>query len=98
MDGIVTIQEIKSQAKGHFFDADSTRFFATRYPQTGIRKDDKAYFITSEQFKGLYEPDGKRLYTIRVLDYKTGMVDTVGEFNKMTRSQAQTELQKLVKS
>ncbi len=95
-DGLVTIEEIKSQSRGHFFDADTSRFFSSRYPQTGYRKGDKAYFITSEQFKGLYEPDGQRLYTIRVLDYKTGDIDTVGEFNKLTKSQAQTQLRKIV--
>lgn len=97
-DGLVTIEEIKSQAKGHFFDNGASRFFSSRYPQTGYRKGNKAYFITSEQFKGLYEPDGKRLYTIRQLDYTTGDVDTVGDFNKLTKSQAQTALKNLIKS
>ncbi len=98
MDRIVTIYEIKSHHRGHFFDADTTRFFSSRYPQTGYRVGDKAYFITSEQFHGLYEPDGQRLYTIRVLDYKTGDIDTVGEFNKLTKSQAQTQLKHIIKN
>ncbi len=97
MDGIVTIQEIKSHTNGHFFDAGSTRFFNSRYPQTGIRKGDKAYFITSEQFIGSEGHHAPRLYTIRQLDYKTGDVDTVGDFNKLTKSQAQTALKNLIK-
>ena len=76
-NGIVTIAEIRSQTRGHFFDSSSTRFFRSRYPQTGHRVGDKAYFITSEQF----DDRSERLYTVRVLDYKTGGVDTIGEFN-----------------
>lgn len=94
---IVSIQEIKQHARGHFFDKEATRFFASRYPQQGYKIGNKAYFVTSEQFHGLYEPDGARLYTIRVLDYDTGIVGKVGEFNKLTRYQAAAELKKILK-
>jgi hypothetical protein len=97
MDGIISIEEIKSQAKGHWFDRASMRFFSSRLPQTGIRKGDKAYFISSEQFKGLGMcPDGERMYSIRVLDYKTGDIGTVGEFNQMSKSEAQTALRHIL--
>jgi len=95
MADIVTIQEIKSHAKGHFFDEGATRFFNSRYPQTGHRVGDKAYFITSEQFIGSNGHRNERLYTLRELDYKTGDIHTVGDFNQLSKYEAQKQLNKL---
>ncbi len=91
---IVTIQEIQRHARGHFFDDGATRFFNSRYPQLGYKVGDKAYFITSEQF----DYNSPRYYTVRVLDYKTGVIDTIGEFNKLTKSEAKTQLNHILKS
>ena len=93
----MNIWEIKNRHNGHWFDASSMRFFRSRLPQGGYKLGDKVYFISSEQFTGLYEPDGKRLYTIRVMDYKTGDINTYGEFNKMTKSEANTALKNILK-
>jgi hypothetical protein len=91
------IYSIKRRHNGHWFDADSMRFFSSRLPQGGWKLENKVYFITSEQFKGMYEPDGKRLYTLRVMDYQTGSVNTVGDFNKLSKSEAQTALNNILK-
>lgn len=98
MNGIVTIEEIKSHSTGHWFDPGSMRFFRSRLPQTGYRVDNKAYFISSEQFIGSNGIPAPRLYTIRVLDYETGEIDTLGEFNKLTKSEARTQLNKIIKT
>jgi hypothetical protein len=95
----VSIGAIEMHASGHFFDASAKRFFSSRMPQGGYLVDNnKVYFITSEQFKGMGMcADGERAYTIRVMDWKTGQVDTIGEFNKLTKSQANTQLKKIIK-
>ena len=95
---VVSIDEIRNHARGHFFDAGANRFFRSRYPQTGYRKGSKAYFVTSEQFIGSDGHAAPRAYTVRVLDYSTGDVDTVGDFNKLTRSQAQTQVNHILAS
>lgn len=95
MKNYVDIYDIKRNHRGHFFDPGSMRFFDSRTSQGGWRVGDKAYFLTSERFHGS-SYSGARLYTVRVLDYKTGDVDTVGDFNKLTRSQANTALMKVV--
>jgi hypothetical protein len=96
METIVTMQEIRNKSRDHWFSPDSMRFFNTRLPQTGYMFGDKMYFITSEQFvDGSYRAD--RMYTIRCLNITTGHTDTVGEFNKMTKSQAHTALKILLK-
>lgn len=85
---VVDIEELKRLNKkaGQFwFDADTTRFFKSRYSQTAEKVGNKAYFITSEQFD-LTSP---RLYSIRVFDYATSGVNTIGEFQDYkTHSQA----------
>ncbi len=98
MDGIISISEIRSKARGHFFDPGSMRFFNSRYPQTGYRKGDKAYFITSEQFIGSNGYAAPRMYTIRVIDFTTGDVKSEGQFNEMTKAQAQTTLRHILES
>jgi len=92
-DGIIDFQDIVrangNSSQHHFFDAGATRFFRSRYPQTGIVKDNKAYFVTSEQF----DYNSPRLYTLRVCDMATGIVDTVGEFQQYrTSRQAQAAI------
>ena len=97
-NGIIDFRDIV-RANGysnqhHFFDAGATRFFNSRYPQTGIVKDNKAYFVTSEQF----DYKSPRLYTVRVCNMETGIVDTIGEFQQyQTSKQAQAAIKKIVK-
>jgi hypothetical protein len=90
---IVSIQAIEHRHTGHFFSTGSMRFFNSRRPQQGYKVGNKAYFITSEQF----DYKSPRLYTLRVINWDTGVIDTVGEFNQMTKSQAQTALKNAVK-
>jgi hypothetical protein len=89
------IHEIKYHSRGHFFSAGATRFFNSRYPQGGWCKGDKVYFVTSEQFvNGVYS--APRRYTISVLNIQTGSVDAVGEFNTLSKAQAQTQLKHIL--
>lgn len=98
-DGIIDFRDIvRANGYGsqhHFFDAGATRFFKSRYPQTGIVKDNKAYFVTSEQF----DYNSPRLYTVRVCDMETGIVDTIGEFQQyQTSKQAQATIKDIANS
>lgn len=77
----VSILDIESAHKGHFFDDSSKRFFRSRISQDAYLTADKSkgYFTTSEQFVGS-QGAAPRAYTLRVCDMKTGTIDTVGEF------------------
>ena len=91
--GTVSIDEIERRHTGHFFDANAKRFFRSRMPQTGYRVGNKAWFITSEQFADFHGYVAARKYTVRVIDWDTGrLLDNVGEFNTMTKSEAQTAM------
>jgi hypothetical protein len=97
-DGIIAFSDIVratgNSSHHHFFDAGATRFFSSRYPQSGIVKDNKAYFVTSEQF----DYKSPRLYTIRVCDMATGIVDTIGAFQQYRTSKlAQAAIKNLIK-
>jgi len=96
VDGVIDFKDIVRanghSSQHHFFDTGATRFFKSRYPQTGIVRDNKAYFVTSEQL----DYNSPRLYTVRVCDLETGIVDTVGEFQQyQTRKDAQKAIQLL---
>ncbi len=88
----VSIYDIKNKHCGHWFSPGAMRFFNSRLPQGGYKIGNKAYFITSEQF----DYKTPRYYTVRVIDWITGDVDTVGEFNKLTRSEANTALKHII--
>jgi len=96
-DGIIDFRDIErvngNSSQYHFFDRGVTRFFKSRYPQTGIVRDNKAYFVTSEQF----DYNSPRLYTVRVCDMETGIVDTVGEFQQYrTSAQARAAIKAII--
>lgn len=76
-----------------FFTAGATRFFRSRYPTQAYKSGNIAFFVTSEQF----ESDTPRYYTIRWCNLTTGVVETYGEFNQLTRGQANYRLKKLLK-
>jgi hypothetical protein len=80
----------------HWFDADTTRYFRTRYPEGGYTTADgqQCFFVTSER-----GPRNVRAYTVRVLIAPEGYdakafprlaweVETVEPFNELTRSVA----------
>jgi hypothetical protein len=73
-----TIQEIKKrniEVGEHFFDAETIRFFDSRIYKTthGF------YFTTSER-----GPSGVRRYSVRVIDWETGHIETVGNFQQFS--------------
>lgn len=79
--------------KGYWFSPDTSRFFNSRYPHFAYRVDNKAFFITSEQFDDKHP----RLYTLRVMDWHTGQIATEGEFQQyQTRRQAERAMMKLI--
>jgi len=60
---------------GHWFSTDTMKFFRCRLPKTVIAE---KYFITSEQF----DTNSPRLFTIRSIEWETGKIDTIGEFQQ----------------
>lgn len=84
------IHAIESAHTGHFFDADSKRFFRSRISGDAYLTADKSkgYFTTSEQFVGSDGRAARHLYTLRVCDMKTGSIDTVGDFQAYTTGAA----------
>lgn len=71
-----TIAEAKAanRANGwHFFDRSTMRFFRSKICSEILNG---KYFVTSEQF----EPSWPRLFTLRRINWETGDIITVGEF------------------
>lgn len=65
------------QPSGHWFDADTMRFFRTRVSsctQWPEGEDGPAYFITTEK-----PPHGRRRSSVRVMD-PDGVIETIGPF------------------
>lgn len=86
-----TIDDIKKRNREgghHFFDTATMGFFSSRiYPK--VFGND--YFVTSEQF-----PTGLRRYSVRRMDWETGAIETVGQFQGFTSlSEAKREAQEL---
>ncbi len=92
----ISIDEVKAaSARGdkHVFDEDTMRFFDSRVESEALKVGNKAYFITSEQFHDeMHNYHGPRKYTVRVLDFNTGGIDSVTEFNKLDKDEAEAAL------
>lgn len=88
----VEMYEIARRHLGHWFDASSMRFFRSRLAQGGYRTADrsKVYFVSSEQFEASDGYRAPRRYSVRVMDWETGDVDTVGEFQAYASHNAAT--------
>lgn len=71
---------------GHWFDADAARFFRSILPKLAFYGPGGVYFVTSEQFVGSDGVAAPRRYTVRA--WHGGRVDTVGEFNTLSRNRA----------
>lgn len=87
----VDIDDIKSAAKvrgSHWFDKDTLRFFAGRVLPTLYKGPGGIFFVSSEQYRGTNGYSQPRKYTVRRFDPVEADVDTVGEFNVLSRSQA----------
>lgn len=80
----VSMAWIKAQARGHFFDDRTTKFFNSTYSNTGKRNGDWVYFWTGDRCG--WAGDKVRAYTVRRLNLVTGQVETVGEFQQYQTS------------
>ena len=92
MRDIIDLNEKKGR---FFFSPSSVKFFNSRFGGTAVEKvgTKRAFFITSE--KGPHKP---RAYSVRKVNLKTGVVDTVGRFNMHTKSQAKKKLNIILKN
>ncbi len=89
-----TVIQAHYQGHGHWFDAGTMRFFNSAIEPVAYRTDDgtKAYFVSSEQ----YDFESPRRYSVRVYDFETHDIDTVGEFQQFaTKDEATTIAQSL---
>lgn len=77
------IARLNSDRGLHWFDADSMRFFASRVASFAYVSADgkKAFFVSSEKFKGFRAPDGPRLYSVRVASLDTGDINAYPDHN-----------------
>lgn len=94
------IEKKNMDAGYHFFDASTMKFFDSKKPKQAYLnpKTDEAFFVTSEQFRGMgMSKDLPRQYTVRKANMKTGTIDTVGEFNKLSQSEAVRMAKKLAR-
>jgi hypothetical protein len=86
------VDEIRRAHDGHWFDADTMRFFSTRLGSDVIGG---RYFITSERNETPGYPSGPRRYTIREA-FADASIDTVGDFQEYaTRKQAERAAREL---
>jgi hypothetical protein len=77
---IRTLDDAEARHTGYWFSRGATAFFRSRVSPTMYPDDARkvSYFVSSEQF----DYQSPRLYTVRVIDWATGDVDTVGEFQQ----------------
>jgi len=92
---VVSMAEIERRHRGHWFSSGAKQFFACRLASFGYKITDeqgtRVYFVSSERFLDPLKRDGYsggRLYSVRVLDWETGDIDTVGEFQQYTTGKA----------
>ena len=80
---IIDTDDIRSHYRGHghWFDADAIRFFHSRVAATAYKTDDgsRAYFVSSER----YDFDTARKFTVRVYNFETHDIRTVGARARM---------------
>jgi len=77
---------------GHFFDADTMRFFKSRIGRARKCKSGIWFFVTSEK-----PPHGKRMYSVRKMELD-GDINTVGEFCSLTSYMANKLLDEYVEA
>ena len=80
----ISINEIKKYIP-KWFSVNNIRFFKSRYPEYAYKKDNKAYFVSSEKY--LDEP---RKYTTRVFDFQTLILNNIGEFQEFNNNNEAT--------
>jgi len=89
---VMPMQDVKRRVAAtgsHWFEPATMRFFDSRVARTAyVHADGRAFFVSSEQFRGYTVPDGARRYSVRVVDVD-GDIGTVGKFQAFaTRSAA----------
>jgi uncharacterized protein (DUF1330 family) len=87
----MTIDDIKAANKaagGHWFDADTLRFFRSQVTPTVYEGPGGVFFVTSEQYASMEGPLHPRRYSLRQFHPETGSVDTVGDFQQYRTSLA----------
>lgn len=90
-----TINGIQAAVMGsgsHWFDRDTLRWFRCRVGEKVYQGPGGVYFVTSE--KGPFE-HSKRAYTVRQFHPQDNGIDTVGEFNELTRAAAHSQAAEL---
>jgi hypothetical protein len=96
----VSMDEIKRRYQSgvgrHWFDPGTMRFFGTRLPQYGYEGSGGVFFVTSERFVARL---GSKLrkYSVRKLR-GDGDIETIGEFNTLSKYRANTIAKKLAGS
>jgi len=85
----------RTQGEGHFFDADTMRFFKSRILQPVYILGNGYVFVTSERNEGMFwngngytHYDEGRKYTVRLWDGHSVRIDNAGEFQEHTTSRA----------
>jgi len=94
---IGNIKYANKQAGFYWFEPATLRFFASRIGRNVYQGAGGIYFVSSEQFTESSGYTLGRKYTVRQFNPETGDVDTVGEFNKLSRSTAVREAQRLAR-
>lgn len=84
------IQREMQEAGSHWFDHDTLRYFQCRVSFRGYEGAGGVYFVTSERCG-----DEPRRYTVRRYLPERRDIETVGEFNRLTRSRAHREARRL---
>lgn len=84
------IQDEMTAAGSHWWDRDSMRFFRTRVSEKCYQGSGGIYFVSSETCG-----DQPRAYSVRQYKPESKQIDTIGDFNSLTRAQAHTEAARL---
>lgn len=82
------IRRIARYHGSHWFSPSSMRFFSSRVGSKVYQGVGGIFFVSSEQLRYSDGTCERRKYTVRQFNPETGDIDTMREFNEMTRSQA----------
>lgn len=88
-----TINDIKTACRvrgSHWFDPGTMRFFNGRVLSEVYQGDGGIFFVSSERYR-----DEPRKYTVRQFKPETADIDTIGDFNAMTKGKAIRAAKKL---
>lgn len=87
---LVHLRYQTAKPEGHWFDADTMKFFKTKLPLEAYETDNGRFFITRET-----DPSGKTAYSVREQDH-TGDIKTVYDFHSFaTKASAMAALKEV---